>query len=100
MPIDTAKDAAKVVVETSGSFSGFWQWLVSITGAGVLGIWGHITGRIKKLEDTLVTAQAFDKHIMDEELKFKELMSKHDILLGKISEIGHSVARIEGRLDK
>lgn len=100
MPIEQAKEAAKMVVETSGIFSAIWQWIVGGIGAGLIGLWGHITGRVKKLEETHVTSEQLRDHIDSEDLKFNALFEKADKMGDKLSNIAESVARIEGKLNK
>ena len=95
MPVDGAKEVAKVVVESS---PGLLQWAVGGLGAGLAVIWGHITGRIKKMEETAVSAAALKEHIDEENEKFRELFTKHDGIIEKVSEISNAVARIEGAL--
>ena len=97
---DQTKEVAKVVVETSGSLGAFWQWLIGGIGTCVIGVWGHVTGRIKKLEDTVVTAKVLKDHIDDENDKFSELFAKHERTMEKLSVIGEAVARIEGKINR
>ena len=97
---DSAKEVVKVAVETSGSLSTFWQWLIGGIGTCVVGVWGHVTGRIKKLEDTVVTAKVLKDHIDDENDKFVELFRKHEMAMEKLSVIGQAVARIEGKINR
>ena len=98
------KEAAKLVVETSGSFTEIWRWIMGATGAGLLGLWGHITSRVKKLEDsssTLVSIRAeLSNHIEDETIKFTDLLSKHDSLSRDMPVVRETVARIAGKLSK
>ena len=100
MPVEQAKEAAKVLVETSGSLSGVWSWIITALGGSVVGLWGHVTGRIKKLEDTIATSTMLKDHIEDENEKFNAIFEKMDHSADKISTIAASVARIEGVLSR
>ena len=99
-PVEQAKEVMKVAVETSGAFSSIWHYIIGGLATGVAGMWGHLTGRIGKLEDRIVGKEAFDKHVIDENSRFDVLFDKHDKLLDQVTTIGRSVARIEGKLDK
>lgn len=96
MPVDQAKEAAKVVIETSGTFAGIWEYVVSGIGAGILGLLGYV----RKLEKNGITRAQFKEHIETDIEKFDLLFGKHDKVLEKVSSIAESVARIEGKLDK
>lgn len=98
MPIETAKEVGKVVVETTGTFSSLWQWIVTAIGGGLMGLWGHITGRVKELEKHQVTESMLRDHIDDESQKFDAIFTKTDHMNEKLHSIGESVARIEGAL--
>ncbi len=100
MPVDTAKEAAKIVLDTSSGLGGLWQSLIGALGVGIAGLWGHVTGRLKKIEDNQVTAAALKEHIDDENEKFRTLFTKHDGISEKVADIAASVARIEGKLDR
>ena len=92
------KEALKVAVETSGSWLGWWQWLVGSAAAICSGGWFHLTGRIGKLESTLVSAAQFKDHVDSEETQFAALDAKHDLIMEKVSKIGEDVAFIKGRI--
>ena len=92
MPIETTKDVAKVVTENVSAWSSIWQWTIGGIGTGLVGMWGHVTGRLKKLEETLVTAQQMKEHTEQEDKKFEDLFHE-------VREIGKAVARIEGKLE-
>lgn len=100
MPVEQAKDAAKLVVEASGVFGEIWKWLIGVLGAGLVGLWGHITGRVAALEKNQVTEARLQKHENIEDEKFNVLFDKNERLIEKVSEIQSSVARIEGKLDR
>lgn len=100
MPIDQAKEAAKLAVETSGVWSNIWQWLLGGVCASGVAVWSHLTGRIRVLEERAVTSEKLSEHIADEQQKFEALFNRHDHLIDTVSEIRESVARIEGRLEK
>ena len=94
------KEVAHLAVETSGHFGSIWQWIVGMTGAGLVGLWGHLTGRIKRLEDTVSTAKMLQDHIEDENKKFDALFANNHDIHAEVTTIGKAVARIEGMLDK
>ena len=97
MPVEQAKEAAKLVVETSGSLSGMWQWIIgSFGGGGILGAIGYMV----RFERRMVSKTEFEKHTNAQEATFTTLFEKHDTVLDKVSSIQASVARIEGKLDK
>ena len=96
MPVESGKEVVKLAVESSGS--GWIQWTAGGIGGGVAWVWAHITGRLKKIEQTMVTAAFLKEHVDDENQKFKELFTKHDGIIDKVSDIQASVARIEGAI--
>lgn len=101
MPAETAKEAAKAAIEVSGS--GMWQWFagsLSVVGAGIAGVWGHVTGRIKTLEEIAVSKKQLEDHTREENEKFAALFDKHDDLMREVTVVGKAVARIEGKLDQ
>ena len=100
MPQEAVKEAAKVIVETSGSFSEVWAWATGGLGAVGAALWGHVTGRLKKIEGQMVTAAYLKEHVDDENKKFEALFTKHDAMINKVGSIAESVARIEGKLDQ
>ena len=100
MPIEPAKEAAKLVVESTGILSSIWEWIIAGIGTALSGLWLHITRRLSRIEQNQVTSTRLDSHIIDEERKFSTLFDKHDSLLDKVSSIAASVARIEGKLGK
>ena len=98
MPMETGKEIVKVAVESS---SGGWlQWVAGGIVGGVGWVWAHVTGRLKKIEQTMVTAAYLKEHVDDENQKFKELFTKHDGIIDKVSDIQASVARIEGAISR
>lgn len=100
MPQDTVREATKVVVETSGAFSNLWAWATGGLGAAGAALWRHVTGRLNKIEDRMVTAAVLKEHMDDENKKFELLFTKHDGIINKVGSIAESVARIEGKLDQ
>ena len=114
MPLEESREAAKLVVETSGIFSSFWHWVIAAIGTMLSGIgvalvalWGHLTGRIAALEKSHVTDLRLKEHIVDENARFDVLFDKHDRmmlkydhLMDELSRVAQAVARIEGKLDK
>jgi hypothetical protein len=100
MPSEITKEVAKIAIETSGTFSHIWEIIVSGIGIVLAGMWAHITGRLKKVEEGHVTAQMLKQHLDDENDKFRELFSKHDGVIEAVSDIRAAVARIEGKLSQ
>ena len=100
MPLKEAEEAAKVVVEASGSAHSILQWILGGIATGATALVAHVSGRLKHLEKNRVTSERFEEHVKDEDDKLATLFSKHDRLLDKVSSIQASVARIEGKLDK
>lgn len=98
MPLEGAKEVAKVAVETSGSAMGWIVAALGGVGASIAGIWKHIHSRVSILEQSIVTHNTLREHINDEEEKFQALFNKHDTVIDKINNIGNAVARIEGKL--
>ena len=99
MPLEPLKE----VVQTPGFFGAVidvLKWFFGIIGAGVVVMWGGLTGRIKKLEETSASTQILRDHIEDENRKFDALFDNHKDQSEKISKIAESVARIEGVLSK
>jgi hypothetical protein len=78
---------------------GEWaRWATGGVVAGVVLVWGHLTGRIKALENTIVTHRTLEQHIDSEEKQFDVLFNHQRETSKAIAEIGKSVARIEGKL--
>ena len=100
MPVDTGKEVVKVAVEASGSLAEWWRWVIGGCGAGVVALWGHITGRVKVLEDTAITGKALKEHIDYENEKFRVLFEQSTGNAEILTQVRESVARIEGRLEK
>lgn len=104
MPIEGAKEVAKVVVESSGSAS---SWIVAgfvAATSSVAAMWKYLTKKMSKVEQDAIAAKvikdALDAHIEDENGKFDVLFQKHDSLHETVTSIRESVARIEGRLER
>ena len=98
MPVEETKEAARIAVEASGGFSSIWGWSMGVIGTGIMAVFGHITGRIKKLEENTIKKEHFKAHEKEESEKFDTLFDKHDKTFEKVSSIQSSVARIEGQL--
>lgn len=98
MPVEQIKEATKVIVEASGSLAGVWQWIITAIGGALVGLWSHLTGRLKKLEETVTTQDIMREHAAQEEKKFDALFASHRIIMEEVTIIGKSVARIEGKL--
>ena len=78
---------------------GEWaRWAVGGVVGGAVLVWGHLTGRIKALENTIVTHRILEQHIYNEEKQFDVLFTHQRETSKAIAEIGKSVVRIEGKL--
>lgn len=101
---ESAKEVAKVVVETSGAAMTWIAVAFATLGSAVVAMWKYISNRIGKVElDASLVAvikSDFEKHQRDENAKFDNLFAKHDHLIETVGSIRESVARIEGKLDK
>ena len=104
MPVDGAKEVAKVVVESSGSITGMVGGLIATASASVIAMWKYLHSKITRIEReaalALVIKEDLDKHITDENGKFEALFTKYDHLNESVTSIRESVARIEGKLDR
>lgn len=78
--------------------SNWVRWVVGGIVGGILLVWGHITGRLKALENTIVTHRILEQHIDNEQKQFDVLFNHQRETSKAIAEIGKSVARIEGKL--
>ena len=86
--------------ELKQAVESLWVWALGGIGASFAWLWQHITGRVKRLECSLVTKDQLDRHTADEHAKFDALFKKTDSISEKLSGVAESVARIEGRMNQ
>lgn len=101
---ETVKEVAKVAAEVAqtqagGALAEWWRWVIGGVGTGLFALWGHITGRVKHLEDTVSTQQMLREHTETEEKKFDALFALARDNAEVLTRVRESVARIEGILD-
>lgn len=100
MPVETAKEAAKVVIETSGTVVAWVAATVAAMLSSIAALWKYFTTKLSRIEQDAINAAVIkkdlDSHIRDENGKFEALFRKHDDLHETVTTIRESVARIEG----
>jgi len=107
VPIESAKEAAKAVVETPGILPSLLNWFGAVllgAGATIAAMWRRMGMRLSRVEReaslAAVIKQDLANHTTDENLKFAELFRKHDNMADKLHNVGEAVARIEGKLER
>jgi len=75
--------------------------VVAVTVSGVaVWFWRHLTGRLTRLEESLLARDVFDRHVDQQNEKFDTLFSRQEKISDKVSDVHAAVARIEGTLSR